>query len=234
MLEFLLADGNTPFVVAIGVVFALAVLEVVTALFGAGLSSLIDSLLPDVDAGIAVDAEADFDAGADTGAPDAGPVGGVLTWLCLGKVPALILLIALLTAFGLSGLMIQWFTQALSGAALPGWFAAIPALAAALPATRFFGLGFAKLAPKEETYVVSDQSFVGRIATITLGVAAAGQPAEARLTDEHGRTHYVRVEPADPAVRFAAGTDVLLRRKDGVVFKAVAAPGSSLPPAATS
>jgi hypothetical protein len=237
MLEFLLADGNAPFAVALGVVLVLGAVEILTALFGVGLSSLVDSVLPDFDgadiAGPEVDA--DVDADLEAGAADAdgaagashGPVAGVFSWLCLGKVPALILLIAFLAAFGLAGTLIQALTAAASGATLPGWFAAIPALAVALPATRFFGLGFARVMPKEETYAVSDQSFVGRVAVVTLGTAAADRPAEAKVKDEHGRTHYVRVAPADPAQSFPAGTTVLLRAKDGAVFRAVAAPAAS-------
>jgi len=216
-MSFLLDDANLVFTAALGVVLAIAALEVVTTLFGASLSGLVDSILPDMS--FDLDADADIDAAQGAG----GPVGGILAWLCVGKVPALVLLIAFLTGFGAAGLVVQSLVAQATGALLPGWFAALPALAVALPATRFLGLGLARVFPEHETYAVSADSFVGRAAVITIGTAAAGQPAEARLRDEHGRTHYVRVEPLDPADSFPAGTEVVLRRKQDSVFKAVAA-----------
>ena len=113
--------------------------------------------------------------------------------------------------------------QESTGALLPGWFAAIPALALALPATRFLGLGFAKILPQNETYAVSSSDFLGKVAVVTLGTARAGLPAEAKLRDVHGNTHYVRVEPLRPAETFATGTAVVLKSRDGSVYKVDAA-----------
>lgn len=224
-MSFLLADANLVFTAALGVVLVITLLEVVTTVFGASLSGLVDSILPDLSFDVDVDAGADIDAAQGA----SGPVAGLLGWLCVGKVPALVLLIAFLTGFGAAGLVVQSLVAQATGALLPGWFAAVPALAVALPVTRYLGLGLARIFPEHETYAVSANSFVGRSAVITLGTAAAGQPAEARLRDEHGGTHYVRVEPLDPDDRFPAGTEIILRRREGSVFKAVAAHRSTEP-----
>ena len=48
-----------------------------------------------------------------------------------------------------------------------------------------------------------------------------GEPAQAKLRDEHGQTHYVMVEPGDPFETFVQGTPVLLVQKNGARFAAV-------------
>jgi hypothetical protein len=214
VIEFLLATDNLPFTAALGVMLVIGVMEAVGLMFGADLASAVDSVLPDFD----LDADLDVEGGA---AP--GPLAAALGWLCVGKVPALILLICFLLAFGLAGLGVQSLVLESTGALLPGWFAAIPALAIGLPATRFLGLGFAKILPQDETYAVSESEFLGKVATVTMGTARAGLPAEAKLRDAHGNTHYVRVEPLRPADSFAAGTAVVLKARDGAVYKVDAA-----------
>lgn len=210
MIEFLLATSNLPFTAALGVMLVIGVMEAVGLMFGADLASAVDSVLPDLD----LDADLNVEGGA---AP--GPLAAALGWLCVGKVPALILLICFLLAFGLAGLGVQALVRESTGDLLPGWFAAIPALAIGLPATRFLGLGFAKILPQDETYAVSESAFLGKVATVTMGTARAGLPAEAKLRDAHGNTHYVRVEPLRPAESFAAGTAVVLKAREGAVYK---------------
>jgi len=221
MLEFITADGNTPFAVALGVLFGIALLEGITTLLGMGLSSLLDSLLPDLD----------LNPDIDTTAPDY-PSGNGLTrllgWLRIGQVPALILLVILLTGFGLIGLTIQSFAQSLSGRLLPGAVASIPALLLALPLVRLLGGVLARLLPKDETDAVSLDVLVGRVGVITLGKACRGSPAEARVTDIRGTTQYVMVEPDSEDGEFPAGTRVLLVRRVGAVFKAIVNPSPSL------
>ena len=63
---------------------------------------------------------------------------------------------------------------------------------------------------------------------ITLGAAQTGSPAEGRLTDEHGQSHYVMVEPDVEGERFEQGTHVLLVRMDGARFRVIRNPTDSL------
>lgn len=214
MLEFLTADGNQPFTVALAVMLIIAVFEGVTTLMGAGISELLDALLPDID--IDVDIDVDVDGSATNGS-----FTRVLGWLRIGQVPALILLIILLTSFGLIGLGIQSFSHGAVGLLLPGWVASIPALFMSLPVVRVLGGGLAKIMPKDETDAVSEASFVGRVAVITLGSARHGSPAEARLKDEHGQVHYVMVEPDSVNEEFEQGSSVLLVKQESAAFKAI-------------
>ena len=84
------------------------------------------------------------------------------------------------------------------------------------------GGAVAKVMPKEETSAVSLNSLVGRVATITLGTASPGKPAQGKVRDEHGLEHYVMIEPDIADAAFEQGSEVLLVRSEGAKFFAIA------------
>jgi hypothetical protein len=214
MSEFLTASQNMPFTVALLVMFGIAILEGLMTLLGVGLSNVIESLMPDID----------FDLEADLSGPEVQsvtPLSRLLGWLRIGKVPVLMLLVIFLTAFGLIGIAVQSFVHGTAGFLLPGLIASIPALLLALPVVRVLGSVLSKLMPNDETEAVSIESLIGRVATITLGTAKQGSPAEARVRDTHGTTHYVMVEPDTQQEEFTKGDDVLLVRRAGSIFKVI-------------
>lgn len=202
------ASGMAPFTVALLVAGGLLAIELVGAMLGAMLSDLIDG---------AFDFDGDADAEGEVGM--AGPLG----WLGVGRVPLLIVLLSLLTAFGLAGVIEQWAARAALGAMLPGWLASVGALAAAVPATRVIASGLARVMPQAETQASAAEGFVGRTAKVGAATARIGLPAEAKLTDAHGQDHYVRVVPAEGDA-LAGGTQVLLVGKTGGVFDAIPDP----------
>jgi len=209
----LFSPALAPFMAALVMLALILALEVGGLLFGATVSGMIDSALPDLD----------FDgADADGLGAGAGFVEQALSWLYVGKVPALIVLASFLAGFGLSGFVLQSAAHGVFGAALPVWVAAPLAFLAALPATRFLAIAFSRVMPKEESDAVSRDSFIGRIALVLRGEARRGAPAEAKLADATGATHYILVEPADDVAAFAQGAEVLLVEKRGAVFRAVA------------
>ncbi len=210
-MEFLAAAYNLPFTVALALMLGIALLEGVAMLLGAGLSDLIDQLLP---TGLAIDANLE----------GAGVLTRLLGWLQFGRVPALMLLVIFLTAFGCIGLGVQTLAGRLA-APLPATLAALPALLLALPLTRASGSLLALVMPRDESQAVSATSFIGRVAVITLGSASHGHPAEARLKDQFGQSHYVMVEPDDHEGRFAQGEQVLLVSQEGACFRAIPAEG---------
>ena len=230
MMDLLLAPENVAFSTALAVMLGIAAIEGVMTLFGAGLSGVLDSLVGDFDLDVDLDVDADLDADFDGDmsvgpeVPGSGLMTETLGWLRFGKVPLLVLLVIFLTAFGLGGLSIQQVVSDMTGRFLPAFLAWIPAVAIALPSVRFFGGLIEKIMPKEETSAVSSKTFVGRVAIITLGVAAPGEPTQARLQDEHGRSHYVMVEPDLDTDRFETGEHVLLVRQDGARFRVIAPP----------
>ncbi|MEZ5581571.1 MAG: DUF1449 family protein [Candidatus Competibacteraceae bacterium] len=46
--------------------------------------------------------------------------------------------------------------------------------------------------------------FIGRVAVITLGTAGYDSPAQAKLRDQHGQTHYIMTAPDQPKNAFPA------------------------------
>ena len=219
MLEFLVADENLAFSVALALMTFLALLEGMAILLGTGLSGLVDALLPDA-----------LLPGVEASVPDTGSAGGIsglLGWLYIGKVPFLVVLILILMSFGIGGLLLQTLVQRFTGALLPGWIASGAAFAFALPTTRACARLVAKVLPRDETEAVSEDSFIGRIAVLTLGSARPGYPAQARLTDTHGQSHYLMVEP-DGTAELRAGSEVLIVKKQGHLFLAIPNPNPLL------
>ncbi len=222
MYALILEPGNLPFAVSLGLMLALAGLEAAAAFLGTSPSAAIDNLLPDFDFDLEVDVDVDVEVDADIGDAAAGTNGiltGVLHWLSFGRVPTMVLLIVFLTVFGLAGLFLQSLVYQVQGAVLPGWFAAIPALAIALPAVRYIGRALASVIPMEVSDAIRQDALIGATATITLGVAAIGQPAEARISRKSGGTLYVKVEPDQDGATFSQGSKVRLIRREGIVFK---------------
>ena len=219
MISFFFAPQNTPFLIAIGVMAGITLLEAADLFFGAGISDLIESAMPemdlDVDGGFAHGDAAEIDASEPSGFVK------VLGWLRFGQVPILVILILFLTFFGLAGLGFQLLSKSLMGKLTPAILASIPAFIVSLPMLRAATGAIARIVPKDETDAVSEKSFIGRTATIVLGKASPGKPAQAKLQDKHGLTHYVMVEPDEPVEIFEQGTTVLLVDQAGAVFKAI-------------
>ena len=213
MLELLTASENQVFSIALLIMLIIAVMEGVATLLGMGVSSALDTLLPDID--IDVDSELDVNGGSSL-------FTQFLGWMHVGKVPILMLLVVFLTVFGLLGIIIQSLSQEVFGSYLPGWLAVVPVLIISLPFVRITAGMLHVIMPKDETEAVAEASFVGCDAEITLGIAKAGSPAQAKLIDEFGQSHYVMVEP-EASDEFSQGTVVRLTEKRGSVFSCVPA-----------
>ncbi|WP_444895541.1 YqiJ family protein [Microbulbifer sp. SSSA005] len=202
---FLLQDQNLIFTGALILMFMIALLEGVMTLIGVGISDLLDNLLPDFDVDV----------------PDTGLSGGMtklLGWLRFGEVPALILLVTFLVSFGVTGLVAQMLIESLAGYLLPGGLLAVAVFFLALPQVRFVGNIMRRFAVGDESEAVERNSFIGRVAIITIGKAEIGSPAEARFSDEFGTTHYVMVEPDESEI-FNQGDKVLLVEELGAHFR---------------
>lgn len=204
----------------------IAALELVGLLLGTGFSGLFDGLAPDVDLDIEFDADLDGPDLPNVGA--VGPISQFLSWLSVGKVPILVLLVAFLTSFGLIGMIGQHTIKTVTGIYLHGAIAAGLTLIPALPVTRYLGQAIAKIMPKEETDAVSRNTFVGKVATIIRGEAKFGQPAEAKLKDIVGKVHYVLIEPDNEDDRFTQGDEVILVEQAGAVYRAISNTNNAL------
>lgn len=234
MISFILAPQNLPFTIALAIMFAIGLLEGVSTVLGFGLSSFIDSILPDVDLDFDVDADLDADVDLDGDAPDLSEVGSATAlsrlfgWLNIGRVPVLVLLVLFLFGFGISGLVVQSVVDNNFGGLLPGVVATLPALFIGIFFMKFLGRMIARIVPKEESEAVSEKSFVGRVAVITTGRAKVGQPAQGKVYDRHGHPHYVMIEPEAAEDIFETGRQVLLVKQSGARFIAIVNPKAAL------
>lgn len=109
MLDLIFAPQNFIFGVAITLMFLLFILEIVALMIG-GANDWVDGLLPD-------ELNAHAEVGVDVA--DAGIAVRFLSWLYVGKVPVLMLLVLFLAIFGLLGFFIQGILFNLAGFYLP-------------------------------------------------------------------------------------------------------------------
>lgn len=193
LLEFLGASENLAFAVSLALMLLIGAVEAV------GLS-----------AGM-IGHEIDLDGDGDW-----------LGWLGVGRLPLLMLLCVLLACFGMIGLIGQQVAFNLTGALLPAWIAAPAAGVAALPVTGLLARGLARVLPQDETTAIDISELVGLSATIVVGRATQGSPAKARVRDYHGQTHYVMAEPDNHGQALSEGEEILLVRREGNVFRAIA------------
>lgn len=206
-MEAFLAPQSWPFTVALMLLVAIGVIEGLALLVGVSLSGWLDHFAPGVESG-----------------PDSW-----LGWLHLGKVPMLVLLVVLLSAFALIGYTLNGLSHGLVGGYPPPALSSALAFFGALPVVRGVGGIIARLVPRDETFAVPLASLVGRVAVVVNGTARIHYPAQARVANEHGRTLYVHVEPDAEGIQFCAGDSVLLvKQLSGSRFAAIANPRPDL------
>ncbi len=223
MTEVIFNAQSYPFTIALAVVFGLFLLEIISLILGGSLLSLKGDA-PDLD----VDLDADFDLAMDMDVDldvdlDAGDLAvastGLLGWIGIREVPFLIWLVSFLTMFGLAGMVLQNGAAGIFGAALPAWLASLVALPAGLFGARFIARIIATIMPKHQSSAMRKRFLGGHHGTITQGVARRGKPAEAKIKDRFGNTHYLRVEPLDDKDSIPKGAAVhVIRKKDGMFY----------------
>jgi hypothetical protein len=238
--EIFTAPGCAPFSVALLVMLGLAALELVMVLTGLSVNDLVDDLVAPH-----VDVHADVDLHGHLGVPhvdaptgmetthavegDASAFGKFLAWLYVGRVPVLMIVVVFLTVFGLGGILLQGVLRAVAGLTAPAIVATPVMIVLSLPMVRVTAGVLARLMPRDESSAVDPETFVGRTATVTGGTARDGLPAQARLTDEFGTTHYVLAEPDESGDVLRQGEVVLLvRRISGSRFAAIHNPNEAL------
>jgi hypothetical protein len=223
MIDLIFNANNFPFLVAIGLMIALMGLELIFALSGGGAMSSMSDVSADVDLPDAVDVG--VDAGTGHGwEGGASFVSQSLGWLHLGKLPVMILLVLALMGFGLTGLAAQFVSQIILERQMPWWLACIPATLGMIVSLRYAGLLSIRYLPRDETQVISAEALVGKEAIMVLAAATAGHPAQAKLRDRYGQTHYFMVEPRDENTQLTPGMRILVISKEGSTYKAIEHP----------
>jgi len=223
MIDVFLTPQAYPYSIALCVVAGLFILEIIALILGSSIMA-IGSDAPDVE----IDLDADFDIDVDLDvdidpeidiAPDADIApSGLLGWLGLSNVPFLIWLVSFLTIFGLSGLILL-SAGATMGITLPLVVTLPAAFIVAAYCTRFIAAIVAAIMPKTESSAMKTRFLGGHHGVISQGTARRGKPAEAKIKDRHGNTHYLRVEPLDDDAEIPQGADVhVIRKRDGMFF----------------
>ena len=217
-MNLLLATETWPFGVASLLILSIAAIEGIALLIGTTASGWLDSLLHHSPDGLL------HHSPEAPESPDSW-----LGWLHLGKVPVLILVVLFLALFALTGFALDLVAAAVFGTLIPPLIATPVAAIAALPLMRICAGGIAHLIPGDQTYAVSLDSLVGRVAVIVSGTARLGYPAQGKVASEHGQILYVMVEPDIPDATFAPPDAVLLvKRLSGTRFQAIRNPRPDL------
>ena len=217
--DFIFATENYPFALALGLMFAFAALEGVALLIGLSVSSGIDDLFPDLDV--------DLDIDADVPDVEFGPIAAFFGWLHFGRTPALVLIIIMLTSFGLYGFTLQSTIHSIFGSYAPLIISVIVSIILALFTTRFIGAALGRYMPKDETSAVTTDSLVGKIGTILGHQARENLSAQTRVYDDFNAPHLIFVEPVDKNETFNKGDQVYLVSKKDRLFYAVKTEKSS-------
>lgn len=199
MIAFLMAAENFAFVSALLLMVLIGVVQVI----GLGIDTHVDAHL------------------------DSHP--DLLSWLGVGRLPLLMLLVVFLAIFGTIGLIGQQAIHDATGNLLAPLFAIPAAVAASLPLTGLAARVLARILPHDHTTAIDLDDLVGEAARIVTGRAAAGSPARARVEDRHGQAHYVMVEPNNSDEIFAEGEAILIVRREGQLFRAISRGDHRLP-----
>lgn len=206
-MQLFLAPECLPFAIAAVMLSALTGIEMLCLLLGFSLGDAIDKALPD----------------------DHGGVLGLLSWLNVGGVPTLILIMLFLGFFAMIGFVVQSVAQTL-WSPLPTVLAVLPAFLIALPAVRWSSRTVARIVPRDETYAVDVSEFIGRSAEVSVGPLDQGLPGRVRVKDQHGNWHSLRARAAKSEEAIAIGGTVLLVDHISNVYIAIRAPADILTP----
>lgn len=214
VLDYLLAPENVTFALAAGLLAVISVLQVASFLLGfAPLSGVDDWLGGDLD--LSVDHTPTFGE-------------ALLSLIGVGKVPVVFSFLFFLFAYACIGYGLQWVIGALGFGLWPAWLASLAAFVVSLPVLRGGNEVLGKLIPGDESLAVSEATFIGKLAVVTLGTATYRRSAEAKLEDDHGRTQYVQVVSDLEEESFRAGEEVVIVGKRGSEFTVVRGPAALL------
>jgi hypothetical protein len=117
---------------------------------------------------------------------------------------------------------------------VPVTLAALAAAAVSLPAIRVTSRGIARIIPRDETYVVDNDDFVGHVAEVSVGPLDQGLPGRVRLKDVFGNWHSLVARASPESTPLPVGASVLLVDRDARSFIAISAPADLITQQQTS
>jgi len=177
------------------VILIIGAVEGLLTILGFGMSSILDEMFPSAD--------------IDIDLPDTGSyISEGLTWMNKGRVPSVMLFLIFIMSFGLIGSIIHCSYHSFY------LIASIPiSIVGSVFVTRLFSTWLGKIMPKIETTAVSTDSFIGNVATITMGTATNEKYVEASTEDIFGKTHYLMARAEEEGMTFKQNTEVIISKK---------------------
>lgn len=212
MWELFTHASNLFFSVSLCLMLLLGIFECLLLVLGASSQGFLDQFIPD-DIGNSKSLGIDLDT-------DQSLFVQFLDWLYLGRIPVLIWLIIFLTVYALFGFAMQALYFSFTQQYLAIWIAAPASLFLCMPLVRIVAATIAKILPKDETTAIHSDELIGRTALIILGEARPNYPAQAKVLDQFGQTHYILVEP-ELNITFSQGQKVILTQKTVNGFQAI-------------
>ena len=212
MWELFTDPSNIFFSVSLSLMLLLGVTEFLLLLVGTSSQGFLDQFVPDQ---LAEVNHPDLDITAQQSI-----WVQLLDWLYLGRVPVLIWLIIFLTVYALTGFVVQSIFFQFTEHFFPVWIIAPACIFLCMPIVRLSVALIGKILPKDETTAIYSHELIGLKAEIILGEARLNYPAQAKVKDQHGQTHYILVEPEIEA-HFKQGQVVILTHKTANGFQAI-------------
>lgn len=211
MWELFTQPSNLFFSVSLCVMLFLGVIECLLLILGSTSQGFLDQFVPDQ---LLEAHHPDLDLHADQSL-----FVQLLDWLYLGRIPVLVWLIIFLTVYALFGFVVQAIFFNFTHTYFSSWIIAPACLFLCMPLVRLSAAFIAKILPQDETTAIHSDELIGRSAHIFLGEARQNYPAQAKVVDQFGQTHYILVEPELDEV-FEQGQVVILTQRTKVGFQA--------------
>lgn len=210
--QLFIEPANLFFSISLCLMLFLTITEAVLLILGSSSQGLLEQFLPD---------QLNSHSAELQSVEQSSAFMSLLEWLYLGKIPLLVWFVIFLTVYALFGFIGQSLIYSFSHHYLYIWIAAPASLILSMPFVRISAQIIAKILPQDQSTAIRSEELIGRTAIIILGEAKPNSPAQAKVKDQFGLTHYVFVEPETDAV-YAQGQQVILTEKTTIGFKATA------------
>lgn len=210
--ELFVETENLIFSISLSLMLFLGIIEFLLLLFGSSSQGFLDQFVPEN----VIDLQKP-EIGLDS---NHNILTQFLDWLHIGRIPMLVWLIIFLTIFSISGFVFQSIYQHFTAHLLSIWLITPATLVLSMPLVRYSSALIALILPKDETTAIYSDELIGRSAVIIMGHATINSPAQAKVVDQFGQTHYVMVEP-DQDIMLKQGETVVLSEKTSIGFKAI-------------
>ena len=205
--EYLTLTYNVWFTAPLAIAFLFAIFRLIVGSSDFGNADIdaeanVDTALDlDMDADIAQDVETDLDVDADMGVNtdgDGNALGNVFGFLNVGKIPFMIMMMALFITWGFSGLIANELLNITIATSILFGVSCSIALISSIFGTRYLSLKLAKIFPESDP-ATKDRRLLGMQGRVISGqITTTFGTARVEVPDGHALTVRCRVKPDAP------------------------------------